>query len=52
LASFPDSGDYTSFAVQYRYEAYDETGELNREDTIKKASALLAQVKKILDNAI
>ena len=51
LSIFPDLEDYTSFAVQYRYEAYDETDELNREDAINKASALLAQVKKILDNA-
>jgi HEPN domain-containing protein len=51
FTTFPNLEDYTSFAVQYRYEAYDETEKLNREDAINKASALLAQVKKILDNA-
>ncbi len=48
----PDLEDYTIFAVQYRYEAYDETDDLDREDAISNASALLAHVKNILDNAI
>jgi HEPN domain-containing protein len=51
LSAFTDLEDFTSFAVQYRYEAYDDTDELNREDAINKAAALLAQVKNILDNA-
>jgi HEPN domain-containing protein len=52
LTSFSDLEDYTVFAVQYRYEAYDETDDLDREDAISKASALLAHVKNLLDNAV
>jgi HEPN domain-containing protein len=50
LTPFPDLEDYTVFAVQYRYEGYDEADELDREDTISKASAFLAHVKTIVEN--
>ncbi len=49
LKQFPELEDYTVFAVQYRYEGYDELDELDRQATIDKATAFLDHVKTILD---
>lgn len=52
LSEFPDLEDYTIFAVQYRYEAYDESEEpVDRREVIRVTSSLLAHVESIL-NAI
>lgn len=46
LTQFPDLEDYSVFAVQYRYEAYDETEEtLDRPATIKNTMALISHVQ-------
>jgi len=50
LGRFPDLEDYTIFAVQYRYEAYDDAEEaLDRNDTIEKTEAVVAHVRSIID---
>jgi HEPN domain-containing protein len=49
LSKFSGLEDYTIFAVQYRYEAYDESEEpLDRQEVIKTAGALLLHVEGIL----
>jgi HEPN domain-containing protein len=49
LSKFPDLEDYTIFAVQYRYEAYDETEELlDRREVIDVTGSLLAHVESVL----
>lgn len=49
LSQFPDLEDYSVFAVQYRYEAYDEDEEmLDRPETIKKTLALVTHVLGII----
>jgi HEPN domain-containing protein len=49
LTKFPDLEDYTIFAVQYRYEAYDETEELlDRRQVIDVTGSLLAHVESVL----
>jgi HEPN domain-containing protein len=46
LSPFPDLDEYTVFAVQYRYEAYDETeDEIPRQDAIKKTQSLITHVQ-------
>jgi HEPN domain-containing protein len=46
LRKFSDLEDYTIFAVQYRYEAYDDTEErLHRESVIAKTAAFLGHVR-------
>jgi HEPN domain-containing protein len=49
LSEFSSLEDYTIFAVQYRYEAYDESEELlDRQEVVTVTSALLARVEAIL----
>lgn len=49
LSEFSSLEDYTIFAVQYRYEAYDQSEEpLDRQEVIKITSALLARVASVL----
>lgn len=49
LSKFSNLEDYTVFAVQYRYEAYDETEELlDRREVIEITGSLLSHVAAIL----
>ena len=49
LSEFSSLEDYTIFAVQYRYEAYDESEEpLDRPEVVKVTGALLARVASAL----
>jgi len=49
LSQFPDLEDYSVFAVQYRYEAYDDNEEtLDRPETIKKTTAFVTHVQAIV----
>lgn len=49
LSMFPDLEEYSVFAVQYRYEAYDESEEvLDRPKTIGSTLGLLAHVQGII----
>ena len=49
LAAFPDLEDYSVFAVQYRYEAYDQNEEaLDRPETIARTQSLVAHVQDIV----
>ncbi len=53
LTQFPDLEDYSVFAVQYRYEAYDETEEtLDRPATIKNTMALISHVQGIVGRMV
>jgi HEPN domain-containing protein len=50
LSKFSNLEDYTVFAVQYRYEAYDETEEpLDRREVIDSTGSLLAYVENVLN---
>jgi len=49
LSKFPDLEDYTVFAVQYRYEAYDDEDEIDRGDAVEKTRLFLSHVQEILD---
>jgi hypothetical protein len=52
FSQFPDLEDYTVFAVQYRYEAYDETeGELDRDSVVKKTGEFVAYVQALIDSS-
>jgi hypothetical protein len=52
LSKFPDLEDYTPFAVQYRYEAYDEMEEvLDRDEAIQNVGSFLIHVQRIIDFA-
>ena len=49
LSGFSRLEDYTIFAVQYRYEAYDKSEEpLDRPEVINVTGALLARVTSVL----
>jgi hypothetical protein len=50
LGKFPDLEDYTVFAVQYRYEAYDSEDEIDRDEAIEKTRTFLAHVQGILNS--
>jgi HEPN domain-containing protein len=50
LSKFPDLEDYTVFAVQYRYEAYDSEDDIDRDEAIEKTRMFLAHVQGILDS--
>jgi hypothetical protein len=50
LSKFPDLEDYTVFAVQYRYEAYDSEDDIDRDEAIEKTRTFLAHVQGILDS--
>ncbi len=49
LSRFPDLEDYSIYAVQYRYEAYDATEErLDREGTITATGLLIEHVRRVV----
>ena len=49
LSKFSNLEDYTIFAIQYRYEAYDESDEpLDRQEVVDVAGALLSHVETIV----
>ena len=49
LSRFPDLEDYSIYAVQYRYEAYDATEErLNRAGTVTTTSLLIEHVRGVI----
>lgn len=49
LTRFPHLEDYTVYAVQYRYEAYDEDeDEIQRDEVIGKTESLLAHVQEVI----
>jgi len=51
VTKFPNLEDYTIYAVQYRYEAYDESEEqLDRRQVIEATNALLDHVQGILES--
>src|SRR5262245_25257358 len=53
LSNFPDLEDYTIYAVQYRYEAYDEAEDrLDRVMVISKTEAFVAHVRGIIDSTM
>jgi HEPN domain-containing protein len=50
LSLFPDLEDYSIFAVQYRYEAYDESEEeLDRDTTINVTKAFIDHIRRIIE---
>lgn len=50
LSRFPDLEDYTIYAVQYRYEAYDDSEELlDRRQVVEATKSLLDHVQAVLD---
>jgi HEPN domain-containing protein len=50
LREFPNLEDYTIFAVQYRYEAYDESeDDLDHQKVLEGTGKFLAHVQAILD---
>jgi HEPN domain-containing protein len=51
LSKFPQLEDYTVFAVQYRYEAYDSEDNIDRDEAIEITRTFLAYVQGILDSA-
>jgi HEPN domain-containing protein len=52
LEAFNELEDYTVFAVQYRYESYDESEEaLDRSTVIKETAALISHVRRVVDTA-
>jgi len=51
LGQFPNLEDYTIYAVQYRYEAYDDSEEqLDRQQVIDATKALLEHVQRLLES--
>jgi hypothetical protein len=50
LSKFPDLEDYIVFAVQYRYEAYDNEDDIDRDEAIEKTRTFLGHVQGILDS--
>ena len=49
LSGFPDLEDYSIYAVQYRYEAYDATEErLDRGGTITSSGRLIEHVRGVI----
>jgi hypothetical protein len=50
LSKFPDLEDYTVFAVQYRYEAYDNEDDIDRDEAIEKTRTFLAHVQGVLNS--
>jgi HEPN domain-containing protein len=52
LGSFEDLEEYTIYAVQYRYESYDEAEEkLDRKAVVAKTASLLQRVRGVIDAA-
>jgi HEPN domain-containing protein len=52
LSQFTDLEDYTVFAVQYRYEAYDDGDAIDRVEAIEQTRQFLAHVRRILDSSL
>jgi HEPN domain-containing protein len=51
VTRFPNLEDYTIYAVQYRYEAYDDSEEqLDRQQVIEATKALLDHVRGLLES--
>ena len=49
LSRFPDLEDYSIYAVQYRYEAYDTTEErLDRAGTVTTTGLLIEHVRRVI----
>jgi len=49
IGSFPGLEDYTAFAVQYRYEAYDAADEpLDRVRVLRETAGLIARIRQII----
>ena len=49
LSEFPGLEDFSIYAVQYRYEAYDEPEEkLDREETIAATGILIEHVREVI----
>lgn len=51
LSKFPNLEDYTVFAVQYRYEAYDDEDAINRSEAVEKTQLFLSHVQAILESS-
>jgi hypothetical protein len=51
LSKFQDLEDYTVFAVQYRYEAYDDTDPIDRIEAIEQTREVLAHIRGIVDSS-
>jgi hypothetical protein len=49
LSKFPNLEDYTVFAVQYRYEAYDNEDRIDRDEAVEKTRLFLLHIQGILD---
>jgi HEPN domain-containing protein len=53
LAKFADLEDYTVFAVQYRYEAFDPNeAPLDRKKVAGETATLLSHVRNIIDRSL
>lgn len=51
MTTFPDLEDYTIYAVQYRYEAYDDAEEqLDRQKVIEATRTLIDHAQEVLKN--
>jgi len=51
ITKFPNLEDYTIYAVQYRYEAYDESEEqLDRQEVIDATRTLIDHVQGVLES--
>ena len=49
VSGFPDLEDFSIYAVQYRYEAYNEPEQkLDREETIKATGILIEHVREVI----
>jgi HEPN domain-containing protein len=48
LSKFRDLEDYTVFAVQYRYEAYDDADPIDRIEATEQAREILTHVQGIV----
>jgi len=53
VTRFPNLEDYTIYAVQYRYEAYDDSEEqLDRQQVIEATKALIEHVQSVLESDV
>ena len=52
LSGFPDLEDFSIYAVQYRYEAYDQSEDkLDRQETIAATGILIDHVREVIRGA-
>lgn len=52
LSGFPDLEDFSIYAVQYRYEAYDQSEDkLDRQETITATGILIDHVREVIRGA-